>query len=131
MGTATTESAAPPRPPVPSFDALPPYARSLLRIRVPVAVSLASKKETVGEILQLGPGAIVKFDKACDETLQLIVNNVPVAEGEAVKINDKFGLRISKILPPHERFQRVMRPQAAEGPQARGRPQTRDGKNGE
>jgi flagellar motor switch protein FliN len=111
MSESTRPSAAVNRPTTPSLEELPPYARSLLRIRVPVAVSLASKKETIGEILQLGPGAIVKFDKACDETLQLVVNNVPVAEGEAVKISDKFGLRISKILPPHERFHRVTRRQ--------------------
>jgi flagellar motor switch protein FliN len=108
MSESTRPSAAPSGSPTPTLEELPPYARSLLRIRVPVAVSLATKKETIGEILQLGPGAIVKFDKACDETLQLVVNNVPVAEGEAVKISDKFGLRISKILPPHERFHRVM-----------------------
>ena len=90
-----------------SLDDLPPYSRSLLRIRLPVSVSLASKKETVGEILQLGPGAIISFDKACDEMLQLFVANIPVAEGDAVKVGDKFGLRINRILPPHERFRRA------------------------
>jgi flagellar motor switch/type III secretory pathway protein FliN len=89
------------------LDRLPPYTRSLLRIRLPVSVSLARKKEKVREILQLGPGAIIKFDKACDEALELTVGNVLVAEGDAVKVGDKFGLRLSKILPPHERFHRV------------------------
>jgi flagellar motor switch/type III secretory pathway protein FliN len=90
-----------------SLEDLPPYSRSLLRIRLPVSVSLASKKETVGEILQLGPGAIIKFDKACDEMLQLSIGNIPVAEGDAIKVGDKFGLRINRILPPHERFRRA------------------------
>lgn len=103
------QTLAPPRdtPEKHSLEDLPPYARSLLRIRLPVAVNLASKKETVGEILQLGPGAIIKFDKPCDEMLQLSVGNLPVAEGDAVKVGDKFGLRINRILPPHERFRRV------------------------
>ena len=100
-------SSAIPTPGKRSADELPPYSRSLLRIRLPVSVSLAKKKESVGEILQLSPGAIIKFDKACDEMLQLSVGNIPVAEGDAIKVGDKFGLRINRILPPHERFRRA------------------------
>jgi flagellar motor switch/type III secretory pathway protein FliN len=90
-----------------TLENLPPYSLSLLRIHMPVAVILAGKKEKVGEILQLCPGSIIKFDKACDEALALAVGNVPVAEGDAVKVGDKFGLRISKILLPSERFHRA------------------------
>lgn len=87
-----------------SLGSLPPYARSLLRIPLPVAVRLAGKKEAIREILQYGPGAIIKFDRPCDAMLQLSVGNVAVAEGDAVTVGDKLGLRINRILPPHERF---------------------------
>jgi flagellar motor switch protein FliN len=87
-----------------STDALPSYSRSLLRIRVPVSVTLASKKQPISRILELGQGSIVQFDKACDEPLELEVNGHKVAQGECVKVGDKFGLRITSIVLPDERF---------------------------
>ncbi|MGD0381877.1 MAG: FliM/FliN family flagellar motor C-terminal domain-containing protein [Thermoguttaceae bacterium] len=82
----------------------PPYTRSLLRVRVPVVVTLAEKKQTLGRILEIGPGQILQFDKSCEETLDLEVSNCKIASGEAVKVGDKFGLSIISIVPPEERF---------------------------
>jgi flagellar motor switch protein FliN len=82
----------------------PPYTRSLLRVRVPVAVTLAEKKQKLGRILEIGPGQILQFDKSCEESLDMQVSNCRIASGEAVKIGDKFGLRITYIVPPEERF---------------------------
>lgn len=89
------------------MQALPPYAKTLLRIEVPVIVSLASKRQSLAEILQIGPGSILQFEKPCDEVLDLEVANRLVAQGEAVKIGDHFGLRITKIVLPEERFEAV------------------------
>jgi flagellar motor switch protein FliN/FliY len=77
---------------------LPTYARGLLRIRVPVQVTLASQRKSVQEIIELGPGSIVKFEKTCDEPLELSVGNRTIAEGEVVKVGDKFGVRISNLV---------------------------------
>jgi len=90
-----------------SLADLPAYARSLLRIRVPVAVTLAEKKQSLSRIVELGPGSIIQFDKSCEEMLDLDVAELPVAKGEAVKVGDKFGLRITSMLLPEERFQPV------------------------
>lgn len=90
-----------------SVDDLPPYARSLLRIEVPVMVNLATKRQSVGRILELGIGAIIQFDKSCDELLDLYVGNQRIAQGEAVKVGEKFGIRITSIALPDERFERV------------------------
>jgi flagellar motor switch protein FliN/FliY len=97
-----------------SVNDLPQYARSLLRIKVPVVVTLAEKRQPLGRILELGPGSIIQFDKSCDEMLGLDVGQMPVAVGEAVKVGDKFGLRITSIVLPEERFAAV-KPAAAEG----------------
>jgi flagellar motor switch protein FliN/FliY len=77
---------------------LPRHARSLFRIRVPVQVRLASQRKTIQEITELGPGSLVKFDKTCDEPLELLVGDCPIAHGEVVKVGDKFGLRISGLV---------------------------------
>jgi flagellar motor switch protein FliN/FliY len=77
---------------------LPIYARELLQIEVPVTVTLASQRKSVHEIIELGPGAIVKFEKTCDEPLGLYVGSREIAIGEVVKVGDKFGLRIGRMV---------------------------------
>jgi len=86
---------------------LPPYTRSLLHIRVPISVTLATKRQPVGQIMDLGAGSIIHFDKSCDEMLDLYVGQHRVAKGEAVKVGEKFGLRITSIILPEERFRAV------------------------
>ena len=86
---------------------LPIYARSLLKVKVPVVVHLATKKQPIGQIVELCPGTIIKFDKSCDEMLELNVGGCTIASGEAVKVGDKFGLRISSMAIPSERFHAV------------------------
>ncbi len=83
---------------------LPRYARSFLKVQVPVSVNLAGQKLSVQEIRELVPGAIIKFDKSCDELLDLVVCDQPIAAGEVVKVGDKFGLRIRNMILPQEQF---------------------------
>ena len=89
---------------------LPNYARSLLRIPVPVVVTLAQKRQVLSRIVEIGPGSIIHFDKSCEEMLELNAGNHPVARGEAVKVGDKFGLRITSMILPGERFEKVQPP---------------------
>ncbi len=87
-----------------SLEELPPYIRSLLKVQLPVMVTLASKKMKVKDILELVPGAIIQFDKSCEDLLDLEVAGVRVAVGEAVKVGEKFGLRIRRMVPPREHY---------------------------
>lgn len=103
---ARTFGGKPAQPRKPSrIEELPAYTRSLLKIRVPVIVTLAEKRQPLKRIIELGPGAIIQFDKSCDETLDLQVGDHRVAVGEAVKVGDKFGLRITSMALPDERFE--------------------------
>lgn len=86
---------------------LPPFSRNLLRIKVPVMVTLAQKKQPVSTIIELAPGAIIQFNKSCDEMLELEVSGHKAAVGECVKVGDKFGLRVTSIVLPEERFKAV------------------------
>jgi len=86
------------------FNELPAYSRSLLRISVPVKVTLASKRMKVSDIVELGVGAIIEFDKSCDDALNVEIGDQTVAAGEAVKVGDKFGLRLTEVVMPEERY---------------------------
>jgi flagellar motor switch/type III secretory pathway protein FliN len=83
---------------------LPSYVRSLLKIQVPVSVMLASTKQPVSRILNIGPGSIIQFDKHCEHPLTLCIGDQSVAEGEAVKVGEKFGIKITSMVLPGERF---------------------------
>jgi len=86
---------------------LPDYTRSLLHIQVPISVTLATKRQPIGQIMDLGAGSIIHFDKSCEEMLDLYVGDHPVAKGEAIKVGEKFGLRITSVILPEERFKPV------------------------
>jgi flagellar motor switch/type III secretory pathway protein FliN len=91
---------------------LPSFSRSMLKVSMPVSVHLATKRESVQEIVEIVPGSIIKFDKGCDELLHMVVGGQAVAEGEAVKVGDKFGFRVTAMLLPREHFVPVKRPRA-------------------
>jgi flagellar motor switch protein FliN len=110
---APAARAVAPQPPPLDLSTLPNYSRSLLKISVPVSVQLAAKKELVQEVIGLAPGSIIKFEKGCEELLQMIVGEHTVAEGEAVKIGDKFGFRVTSMVMPPEHFVPVKRPRRA------------------
>jgi flagellar motor switch protein FliN/FliY len=80
------------------LESLTAHGRGLLRIRVPIQLTLASQRKSIQEIIELGPGSIVKFEKTFDEPLELQVNDRTIAHGEVVKVGDKFGVRISGLV---------------------------------
>ena len=68
-------------------------------VQVPVIVRLAERKMSVDKILDLCVGTIIEFEKPADSELDLVVNNIAVGTGNAVKCGEKFGLRIIAIEP--------------------------------
>ncbi len=71
--------------------------RRILRLEVPIIVKLAERKLNLQEVMRLGAGAIIEFFKSSDEPLELLVNNKVVGLGEAVKVGENFGIRITQI----------------------------------
>ena len=71
--------------------------RRVLRLPVTVVVHLAEKKIGMGQLLTISPGALITFNKPCEDLLDLYVNNRRYCRGEAVKIGEKFGLKISEV----------------------------------
>jgi flagellar motor switch protein FliN len=84
---------------------LPSYTRSLLKVRLPVSVRLATCKQQVSRVLEMGHGSIIQFEKGYNEPLEVEVGGQIIAYGEAVKVGEKFGLRVTSIKLPDERFQ--------------------------
>ena len=70
-------------------------------------VTLASKELAASRLLDLAPGTIIEFERGCAEPLVLSANNLPIGCGEAVKIGDHFGLKVTAIIPPEDRVARL------------------------
>src|SRR5258705_13843562 len=85
------------QPPPTSPIATPGDLRRILRLEVRVIGKLAERKLTLGEVMRLGAGAIIEFSKSSDEPLELLVNNKPIGVGDAVKVGENFGLKITQI----------------------------------
>lgn len=71
----------------------------LLSIEVPVIVRLGQRRMPVAEVMRLAVGAIVEFGKSADDELELLVNNKLIGMGNAVKVGENFGIKITKIGP--------------------------------
>ena len=55
-------------------------------------------------MLQLGQGSVIELNKLAGEPLEIFVNGKLVARGEAVVVNEKFGVRLTDIISPIERI---------------------------
>ena len=75
----------------------PVDVKRVLDIEVPVIVKLAERSLTLAEVMRLGTGAIIEFSRSSEEPLELMINNKAIGLGEAVKVGENFGLRITQI----------------------------------
>ncbi len=105
-----SEEPAPTSPGAEGDPATAARIRRLLKLPVKVVVKLAEKRMPLGQYLTLSPGAIVTFDKSCEDLLDLYVNNSLYARGEAVKIGEKFGLKINEVGAVHHRISTILHP---------------------
>ena len=78
-------------------DAPSPKLQRLLGLPVSVSVRLAEKRVELGTLMSLTPGSLITFSKPCEDLLDLYVNNQRYCRGEAVKIGEKFGLKINEV----------------------------------
>ncbi|HWV37313.1 MAG TPA: flagellar motor switch protein FliN [Vulgatibacter sp.] len=76
----------------------------LLDIPLDITVELGRSRVTLHELLSMGPGSVIELSKVAGEPLDVLVNGRLVARGEAVVINDKFGVRIVDVVSPAERL---------------------------
>ena len=66
-------------------------------VPVELTVEIGRTRMTIGETLNLGPGAIVSLNRLAGEPVDLLVNGTPIARGEVVVIDEEFGLRITEV----------------------------------
>jgi len=80
----------------------------ILDIPLQLTVELGRTNLLVKDVLQLNQGAVVELTKLAGEPLDVFINSKLVARGEAVVVNEKFGVRLVDVISPNERVERVL-----------------------
>jgi flagellar motor switch protein FliN/FliY len=76
----------------------------LMDLSLPIAIELGRTNMFIKDILELGRGSIVEFDKLASEPVDVLINGKKMAEGEVVVIDKHFGIHITSLIDPTERI---------------------------
>lgn len=79
----------------------------IMDIPVQLTVELGRTKLTIRNILQLGQGSVVELDGLAGEPMDIFVNGYLIAQGEVVVVDDKYGIRVTDIITPSDRINRL------------------------
>jgi len=79
----------------------------ILDIPLFLTVELGRSRMLISELLQLGQGSVVELSKLAGEPMDIFVNQRLIARGEVVVVNEKFGVRLTDIVSPAERINRL------------------------
>lgn len=79
----------------------------LLDIPLHVTVEVGRSKILIKDLLAMREGNVIELDKLAGEPLDLYVNGRLIARGEAVLINEKFGIRLTDVVSPAERIEKL------------------------
>ena len=84
----------------PGLDALPFDA--LLDVPMPVIIEIGRTHMTLSEILELQAGSVVELDRLVGDTVDILVSDRKLAEGEVVVIGNHFGVRVTRVIADGE-----------------------------
>ena len=76
---------------------------------IPVTISIEVGRASLKfrDLLRLSQGSVVELDRLAGEPLDLLVNQTVVAQGEIVLDNDRYGIRLTRVVPAAERLKQV------------------------
>jgi len=79
----------------------------ILDIPLEISVELGRTKMLINDLLTLGQGSVIGLTKLAGETLEVLANQRLIARGEVVVVDEKYGIRLTEIVSPTERIERL------------------------
>jgi flagellar motor switch protein FliN len=79
----------------------------ILDIPLDITVELGRTRMLIHELLKLGQGSVIELGKSSGASLDILANQRLIARGEVVEINDKYGIRLTEIISPMERVEKL------------------------
>ncbi len=79
----------------------------LFDVPLQISVEVGRARILLKDLLQMGEGYVVELDKFSGDPLDLYVNSRLIARGEAVKVGDKFGIKLTEVVSQSDRIARL------------------------
>ena len=79
----------------------------IMDVPLEISVELGRTKRLIKDILEFGPGTVIELDRLAGEPVDIIVNGKFIAKGEVVVIDESFGVRITDIVSPNKRLNKI------------------------
>lgn len=76
-------------------------------IPVEMTVELGRTRMTINKLLELVQGSVIELDGLVGEPMAIKINGYLVGKGEVIDMDNKFGIRITTIVTPDERAERL------------------------
>lgn len=75
---------------------------ALMEVDVSISVVLGKSLLRVYQLLKLGRGAVIELNQHLSDTVEILANDVPIAQGEVVVTDEGFiGVKIIELLASH------------------------------
>lgn len=76
----------------------------LFDVPLQISVEVGRARILLKDLLQMGEGYVVELDKFAGDPLDLYVNSRLIARGEAVKVGDKFAIKLTEVVSQSDRI---------------------------
>jgi flagellar motor switch protein FliN/FliY len=90
-------------------SATPVDIARVLDVPVQLTAEIGRTRITIKSLLQLSQGSVVELDGLAGQPLDVLINGYLIAQGEVVVVNEKYGIRLTDIVTPSERMQKLAR----------------------
>jgi flagellar motor switch protein FliN/FliY len=81
----------------------------VMEVPVQLTAEIGRTRITIKNLLQLSQGSVVELDGLAGQPLDVLINGYLIAQGEVVVVNEKYGIRLTDIVTPSERMQKLSR----------------------
>lgn len=88
----------------PATESVAIHPDVLQNIAVTMSIEVGRATIRIKDLLRLTQGSVVELDRIAGEPLDLLINNTVVAQGEVVLVNDRYGIRLTRVVAPSERL---------------------------
>ena len=77
----------------------------LFDVQLSIIVEVGRTQMLISDLLELAEQSIIELDSMVGQPLDIRANNLLVARGEVIVVNEKFAVRITDIISPNNRFE--------------------------
>ena len=76
----------------------------LFDVQLSIVVEVGRVQMLISDLLELDEESIIELDSLIGQPLDIRANDLLVARGEVIVVNEKFAVRITDIISPDNRF---------------------------